>query len=65
MVLGRLSTESTQYGKEECTVLPIDGADLSQQLKEAISHIHGEYVAQNGKIRNWRTMPLYCLQIRR
>lgn len=46
MVLGRLSTESTQYGKEECTVLPIDGADLSQQLKEAISHIHGEYVAQ-------------------
>lgn len=46
MVLGRLSTESTQYGKEECTVLPIDGADLSEQLKEAISHIHGEYVAQ-------------------
>lgn len=46
MVLGRLSTESTQYGKEECTVLPIDGADLSQQLKEAISHIHGESVAQ-------------------
>ena len=46
MVLGRLSTESTQYGKEECTVLPIDGADLSEQLKNAISHIHGEYVAQ-------------------
>ena len=46
MVLGRLSTESTQYGKEECTVLPTDGADLSEQLKEAISHIHGEYVAQ-------------------
>lgn len=46
MVLGRLSTENTQYGKEECTVLPIDGADLSQQLKEAISHIHGEYVDQ-------------------
>lgn len=46
MVLGRLSTESTQYGKEECTVLPIDGADLSEQLKDAISHIHGEYVAQ-------------------
>lgn len=46
MVLGRLSTESTQYGKEECTVLPIDGADLSEQLKDTISHIHGEYVAQ-------------------
>ena len=27
-------------------MLPIAGADLSQQLKEAISHIHGEYVAQ-------------------
>ena len=45
MVLGQLSIESTQYGKEECTVLPIEGADLSEQLKEAISHIHGHYQA--------------------
>ena len=46
MVLGQLSIESTQYGKEECTVLPIAGADLSEQLKEAIAHIHGEYETQ-------------------
>ena len=41
MVLGTLSEESTQYGKMECTVKPIEGTDLAQQLKEAISNIHG------------------------
>ena len=41
MVLGTLSEESTQYGKMECTVKPIEGADLAQQLKEAIRGIHG------------------------
>ncbi len=41
MVLGELTTESTQYGKQELTVAPIPDADLSEQLKEAISHIHG------------------------
>ncbi len=41
MVLGTLTEESTQYGKMECTVKPIEGADLAEQLKEAISHIHG------------------------
>lgn len=41
MVLGTLSEESTQYGKMECTVKPIEGADLAQQLKEAITGIHG------------------------
>ena len=46
MVLGQLSTENTQYGREECTVLPIAGADLGEQLKEAVSHIHGRYKAQ-------------------
>ena len=30
MVLGELSTESTQYGREECTVRPIPGAVLSR-----------------------------------
>ena len=44
MVLGELSTESTQYGKEECTVRPIPGAVLSQQLHEAVQHICGTYV---------------------
>lgn len=43
MILGQLSNESTQYGKEECTVLPIPGADLSQQLHEAVQHIQGHY----------------------
>lgn len=41
MVLGEFSTESTQYGKQETTVKPIEGAVLSEQLQEAISHIHG------------------------
>ena len=45
MVLGELTTESTQYGREECTVAPIPGADLSEQLREAVSHIHGSYQA--------------------
>lgn len=44
MVLGELSTESTQYGREECTVRPILGAVLSQQLHEAVQHICGTYV---------------------
>ena len=43
MVLGELTTESTQYGREESTVLPIAGANLSEQLTEAISHLKGEY----------------------
>lgn len=42
MILGTLTEESTQYGKMECTVKPIDGADLAEQLREAISHIHGK-----------------------
>ena len=43
MVLGELTTESTQYGREESTVLPLEGADLGEQLKAAISHLEGEY----------------------
>ena len=43
MVLGELTAESTQYGREGCTVDPIPGADLSGQLQEAISNIHGSY----------------------
>lgn len=42
MVLGELSVESTQYGKQEVTVKPIEGMELVVQLKEAISHIQGE-----------------------
>ena len=46
MVLGQLTTESTQYGKQECTVLPVPGVELSEQLKEAVSHIRGSYTPQ-------------------
>ena len=35
MILGELSAESTQYGREDVTVDPIEGADLAEQLKEA------------------------------
>ena len=45
MVLGELSAESTQYGREDVTVDPIEGSDLAEQLKEATGKIHGQYVA--------------------
>lgn len=45
MVLGNLSMENTQYGREECTVEPIPGAGLAEQLHQAVSRIHGQYLA--------------------
>ena len=45
MVLGQLTTESTQYGREELTVAPIEGANLTDQLAEAVQHIEGQYTA--------------------
>ena len=45
MVLGELTTESTQYGREELTVAPIEGANLADQLAEAVQHIEGQYTA--------------------
>ena len=42
MVLGEITTESTQYGKQETTVKPIEGVDLAQQLKAAVENIHAE-----------------------
>ena len=45
MILGRQSAESTQYGKQDFTVEPIEGADLSAQLHEAVQHIGGIYQA--------------------
>ena len=45
MILGVLSTESTQYGREELTVAPIEGANLADQLAEAVQHIDGQYTA--------------------
>ena len=45
MILGRQSAESTQYGKQDFTVEPLEGADLSAQLHEAVQHIGGIYLA--------------------
>ena len=44
MVLGQLTTESTQYG-HDLTVAPIEGAVLADQLAEAVQHIEGNYTA--------------------
>ena len=44
MVLGQLTTESTQYG-HDLTVAPIEGANLADQLAEAVQHIEGQYTA--------------------
>ena len=43
MVLGELTTESTQYGREDLTVAPIEGANFADQLAEAVQHIEGQY----------------------
>ena len=43
MVLGQLTTESTQYGREELTVAPLEGTSLADQLAEAVQHIEGQY----------------------
>ena len=42
MVLGTFTDENTQYGKQEVTVEPIPGADLGEQLREAVKNIHGQ-----------------------
>ena len=43
MVLGELTEESTRFGMGQ-TVNPIEGADLGEQLRDAIANIHGEVV---------------------
>ena len=43
MVLGELTTESTQYGREELSVSPLEGISLADQLTEAVQHIEGQY----------------------
>ena len=47
MVLGTPSAESTQYGRQDYTVAPIEGADLSELLHEAVQNIHGEYTERD------------------
>ena len=43
MVLGQPTAESTQYGKQDYTVVPIEGLELADQLHNAVQHIHGTY----------------------
>ena len=43
MVLGQPTAESTQYGKQDYTVVPIEGLELADQLHDAVQHIHGTY----------------------
>ena len=43
MVLGQPTAESTQYGKQDYTVFPIEGLELADQLHDAVQHIHGTY----------------------
>ena len=43
MVLGRQTSESTQYGKQDFTVEPYEGLDLGTQLSQAIQNIRGTY----------------------
>ena len=45
MVLGRQTSESTQYGRQDFTVAPIEGADLAALLHAAVQSIGGEYRA--------------------
>ena len=43
MVLGRPTMENTQYGRQDYTVVPIEGKELADQLHDAIRHLHGTY----------------------
>lgn len=43
MMLGTPTSESTQYGRRDFTLIPIAGADLGEQFQEAIQNIHGVY----------------------
>ncbi|MBR4655545.1 MAG: DEAD/DEAH box helicase family protein, partial [Oscillospiraceae bacterium] len=45
MILGRQTAESTQYGKQDFTVVPIEGLELGDQLHDAIKYIRGSYAA--------------------
>jgi N12 class adenine-specific DNA methylase len=43
MILGRQSSESAQYGKQDFTVEPIEGLELADQLHDAVKYIRGTY----------------------
>ena len=43
MILGRQTSESTQYGRPDFTVEPIEGLKLKDQLEDAVKYIRGTY----------------------
>ena len=43
MILGRQTSESTQYAGQDFTVAPIEGLALADQLHDAVKYIRGEY----------------------
>ena len=43
MILGRQSYRSTQYGEQQFTVKPYQGAELSELLREAVKRIGGTW----------------------
>ena len=50
MVLGTIAEANQMYGPTENTqVIPIPGADMKQQLSEAVKNIHGTYTPQTRK----------------
>ena len=44
MILGRMTSENTQYGRQDFTVEPIEGLGLADQLHDAVKYIRGTYV---------------------
>ena len=42
MILGEMTTESTQYGRQEAVCKPIEGAYLAEQLRDAIANINAQ-----------------------
>ena len=45
MILGVSTSESTQYGRRDFTVAPMEGTELAVLLHQAIQNIHGMYQA--------------------
>ena len=43
MILGRQTSESTQYGRQDFTVAPIESLFLADQLHDAVKYIRGQY----------------------
>ena len=43
MILGRQTSESTQYAGQNFTVAPIEGLRLADQLHDAVKYIRGQY----------------------